>query len=205
MTRLTSAGAGAAAFFEDTLRYLYMPRFKNREVLSQAIRTGAASRDFFATAYGQSGEKFEGFKFGSGDILFDNTLLLIEPETAKVYEDANRPAPPSDVPAEPTPPVIGGGATPVLKVLEPQLGGAPVTPKPRSCHASVDVPPATAKMRLVQLADEIGSVLSSDPNASVRLVVEISAEYPEGASDTVKRTVSENPGSLGLKNADWWK
>ena len=49
------SAAGAAAFFEDTLRYLYMPRLKNRDVLAQAIKTGAASRDFFGTAYGQSG------------------------------------------------------------------------------------------------------------------------------------------------------
>ena len=56
--------AGAMAFWEDTLRYLYLPRLRNRDVLSQAIRSGAASRDFFGTAYGQSGETFEGFQFG---------------------------------------------------------------------------------------------------------------------------------------------
>jgi uncharacterized protein len=58
-------------------------------------------------------------------------------------------------------------------------------------------------MRLVQLADEIVSVLASDPNANIRLTVEISAEFPAGASDTVKRAVSENARSLGLKTADW--
>ena len=58
-------------------------------------------------------------------------------------------------------------------------------------------------MRLVQIADEIVSVLCSDPNARVRLVVEMSAEFPEGASDTVKRAVFENARSLGLKSADW--
>ena len=58
-------------------------------------------------------------------------------------------------------------------------------------------------MRLVQITDEIASVLYSDPNASVRLVVEISAEFPEGASNTVKQAVSENARSLELKNADW--
>jgi hypothetical protein len=36
----------------------------------------------------------------------------------------------------------------------------------------------------------------------VKLVVEISAEFPEGATDTVKRAVSENAHSLGLKTAD---
>ena len=75
--------------------------------------------------------------------------------------------------------------------------------KPTSFYGSAEVPTATAKMRLVQIADEIVSVLCSDPNASVRLVVEISAEFPEGASDTVKRAVSENARSLELKSADW--
>jgi hypothetical protein len=58
-------------------------------------------------------------------------------------------------------------------------------------------------MRLVQIADEIVSVLSSDPNTNIRLTVEISADFPSGASDTVKRAVSENARSLGLKTADW--
>lgn len=58
-------------------------------------------------------------------------------------------------------------------------------------------------MRLVQIAEEIVSVLTSDPNATVRLVVEISAEFPDGVGDGVRRAVSENARSLGLKSADW--
>jgi hypothetical protein len=34
-------------------------------VLAHAIHIGAKSRDFFGTAYGQSGETFEGFQFGN--------------------------------------------------------------------------------------------------------------------------------------------
>ena len=95
--------AKAAAFFEDTLRYLYMPRLKSRDVLAQAIQAGAKSRDFFGTAYGENGEKFEGFQFGEGNIVLDNSLLLIEPEAAKAYEEANRPAP------KPTAPEVRNG------------------------------------------------------------------------------------------------
>jgi len=58
-------------------------------------------------------------------------------------------------------------------------------------------------MRLVQIAEEIVSVLVSDPNAAVKVVVEISAEFPDGAKDQLKRAVSENVRSLGLKSADW--
>ena len=93
-------------------------------------------------------------------------------------------------------------------------GGAPQPPpqpttltpgaaKPRSFHGTAEVPAATAKMRFVQLADEIVSILNSDPSAAVKLVVEISADFPEGATDTVKRAVSESARTLGLKSADW--
>jgi hypothetical protein len=74
---------------------------------------------------------------------------------------------------------------------------------PRSFHGTVEVAPATAKMRMVQIADEIIAVLGSDPNASVKVVVEIAAEFPDGAKDAVKRAVSENARTLGLKSADW--
>jgi hypothetical protein len=48
-------------------------------------RSGAGSRDFFGTAYGEACGKFEGFQFGEGDVSVNDTLLLIEPETAKQY------------------------------------------------------------------------------------------------------------------------
>jgi hypothetical protein len=58
-------------------------------------------------------------------------------------------------------------------------------------------------MRLTQLAEEIINVLVSDPNAVVKVTVEIQAEFPNGVSDQVKRAVSENSKSLGLKANDW--
>ena len=194
--------AGAAAFFEDTLRYLYMPRFKNRDVLGQAIRSGASSRDFFGTAYGQSGESFDGFQLGTSNVIFDDTLLLIEPVAAAAYEEAHGAAEPPPVPTL-------GGATGVSDVSQetgptPPPGTGGVAPaKPRSFYATANVSPVTAKMRLVELAEEIVSVLASDPNASVRLVVEISADFPEGVSESMKRAVSENARSLGITKEAW--
>lgn len=191
---------GAAAFFEDTLRYLYMPRFKNRDVLAQAIRAGAASRDFFGTAYGQSGTTFDGFQLGSGNVIFDDTLLLIEPTAAAAYEAANR-APVPELTLTPNQPPGGTSGSPQSGVAPPVTGS--VATKPRAFHATAVVPAATAKMRLVEIAEEIVSVLASDPNATVRLAVEISAEFPDGASESMKRAVSENARSLGISKADW--
>jgi uncharacterized protein len=195
--------AGAMAFWEDTLRYLYLPRLKDRNVLVQAIRTGAGSKDFFGTAYGQHDGKFDGFQLGSStNVQLDDTLLLIEPDAANRYEESEtkRDMGRQDSPANVTQPGLAGNRS---GSSEGPTAVAPSEARPRSFHGTVEVAPATAKMRLVQLADEIISVLGSDPNGSVRVVVEISAEFPDGAKDAVKRAVSENARSLGLKSADW--
>ena len=42
---------------------------------------------------------------------------------------------------------------------------------------------AAAKMRPVQLAKEIVAVLGSDPNAAVRVAVDIAADFPDGVTD----------------------
>lgn len=197
--------ARAMAFWEDSLRYLYLPRLKDKEVLAHAIRAGAASRDFFATAYGENEGGFHGFQFGNGRIQVDDTLLLIEPEFARQYEASHTPAAVS----------APGTATPDARAVPsatPSTGstavpGTPATlpgsPQPKSFHGTAEVPPATAKMRLVQIADEIISLLISDPHASVKVTLEISADFPNGAKDSIKRAVSENARTLGLKTADW--
>ena len=193
----------AADFWEDTLRYLYLPRLKDRGVIAQAIVKGAGTRDFFGTAYGQSGDKFEGFKLGDANVQFDDTLLLIDPDAAKAYEAARpptvppgptspglrppEPTPPGPIPPEPTPPV-----TPV-----------PGVPKAKSFHGNIAVNASAAKMRLVQVAEEIIAVLAADPNAEVKVTLEIDVSFPNGANDQTKRAVSENAKTLGFKNADW--
>jgi hypothetical protein len=197
----------ASTFWEDTLRYLYLPRLKNHDVLLQAIQAGAASQDFFGSAYGQTSGKYEGFQYGSGFIQIDDTLLLIEPSAAKLYHEAQAAVASRLVKTNGEQTQAGGqaGATTPTADNGPRAGSmsAFVAQAPKSFHGTADVSPATAKMRLVQIADEIVALLASDPNASVKVVVEISAEFPEGAKDTIKRAVSENANSLGLKSADW--
>ncbi|NQV28473.1 MAG: hypothetical protein HQ518_29320 [Rhodopirellula sp.] len=58
-------------------------------------------------------------------------------------------------------------------------------------------------MWLVQVADEIISLLDSDPNTTLNLTLDIQATFPNGASDQIKWAVNENANSLGFKNADW--
>lgn len=188
----------AADFWEDTLRYLYLPRLKDRGVLAQAIVKGAGTRDFYGTAYSQVGEKFEGFKLGDANVQLDDTLLLIVAEAAKAYEVAHPPAIPPVPPRPDEPPI----KDPLIKDPPPEK--PPVgAPKAKSFHGNVAINASAAKMRLVQVAEEIIAVLAADPNADVKVTVEIQASFPDGAQDQTKRAVSENAKTLGFKNADW--
>lgn len=201
----------AITFWEDSLRYLYLPRLKNRRVLEQAIVKGAGSKDFFGTAYGQAGDKYDGFKFGDSNVQLDDTLLLIEPSAANEYEAsiAEPPPGPDPVPGGGDDPSPGGGTTPVPGggSTGGGTGGGGTQPTPsekaKAFYGSVEITPATAKMGMVQVADEIINLLSSDPNASLKITVEINAEFPEGASDQIKRAVSENANSLGFSTKSW--
>jgi len=200
------AAVKAADFWEDTLRYLYLARLKDRGVLAQALVKGAGTRDFFGTAYGQTGTKFEGFRLGDANVQFDDTLLLIDPDAAKAYEIAQ----PRATPAEPTSsnplqpgPIPPGLVVPGQTPTDPTQPGSTPQRKAKAFYGSADVTPATAKVRLVQIAEEIIAILGSDPNATVKVTVEINAAFPDGASDQVKRAVTENASHLGFKSKTW--
>ncbi len=198
----------AAAVWEDMQKYLYLPRLKARSVLEQAITKGAATADFFGTAYGQSGESFQGFKLADANVQFDDTLLLIEPKAAAQYAaafaekaarqleqqagsaGASAPASVDTGRGRPT----GGGSGPALTSQ---------TTRARVFIGAIDVNAATAKMKLVQIAEELIAVLVTDPTALVRVTVEISADFPNGASEQTKRVVSENATALGLRTKLW--
>jgi len=203
----------AAAVWEDMQRYFYLPRLRRRAVLEQAISKGVASRDFFGTAYGQTDDRYEGFKLGDPSVQFDDTLLLIEPEAALAYETARKksaPPPPVEQPTPPSPrpelstPVEARGTVDVKgRTAVQQSLFTASTPKAKAFFGSVDVNATTAKMKLVSIAEEIIGVLAADPNARVRVTVEITAEFPDGASETTKRAVTENSAALGFKNRSW--
>jgi predicted AAA+ superfamily ATPase len=213
-----AVAARAAAVWEDMQRYLYMHRLARRGVLEQAIVQGAATTDFFGTAYGQSGERFEGFKLGDANVQFDDTLLLIEPAAAAAYQAAQKQAAPvqasggdaavQTVPSGATAGRAGGGVAPQpgARAGSPDTSGVQAgvqAARAKTFFGSVDVNATTAKMKLVAIAEEIISVLAADPNATVQVTLEISADFPAGASDQTRRTVSENATALGFKSKSW--
>jgi len=196
----------AKVFWEDSLKYLYLPRLRSHDVLAGAIRAGAASRDFFGTAYGHADGKYEGFHFGKGGATFGDSVLLIAPEAAAQYE-SSIPAPATAAglaPAHGTPSSSGGSAKGGggTDLFSTSSGGTPPA-RAKNFRGSVEVPATLAKSRLNTIAEEVIALLASDPNATVRVTLEVDAGFPDGASDAIRRGVSENATNLGFKAKDW--
>ncbi|MGV8121824.1 MAG: DUF1156 domain-containing protein [Candidatus Xenobiia bacterium LiM19] len=211
LSEQTHPAAGAMAFYEDTQRYFYLPRLKTRKTLEQAIIKGAGTMDFFGTALGKSDSVYEGFKLGDSNVQLDDTLLLIEPGEAASYAEQ------LTLKAAQKPVTVSGGsqtepASPVAPISVPTPGAGTITvpvvslqetARAKAFYGSVEVNAGAAKMRLSELADEIIAVLASDPQAKVKITLEINAEFPQGADEQIRRVVSENANSLGFKNKTW--
>ena len=60
-----------------------------------------------------------------------------------------------------------------------------------------------AKLKLVQVAEEIVSALLMEANADVQVTVEVSAEFPGGVSDETRRVVTENASSVEFGVSEW--
>ncbi|ESY27443.1 Swt1 family HEPN domain-containing protein [Mesorhizobium sp. LNJC391B00] len=184
---------------DDFARYLYLPRVAGPEVLAQAIRDGIAlltwRTDTFAYAenYDEAAGRYRGLRFGQGvAIAPDSAGLLVKPEVAARQLEA-------EVPVSPTPtPSPGGG----MDEPRPSPGGPDPTPSPpvaqqlRRYHGSVRVDPTRAGRDAGRIADEIIAHLAGQIGADVTVTIEIEARLPNGATDQLVRTVTENSRTL---------
>lgn len=203
----------AQTVWQDTLKFLYLPRLRSHSVFEQAIQQGVVSQDFFGTALGVTEGGYEGFQLGVPHVQVDESLLLIEPGTARSYHLSQTATPTvregTPTPAESGPDELsrassaarqgGVGPVPYAATAAPQSGSQRMF----SFHGSVEVNAATAKARLMQIADEVINALTSDPMAKVTVNLEISADFPQGASEQVRRAVSENAANLKFKTSEW--
>jgi len=195
--------------WNDMLCYLYLPRLHSRQTFEQTIQKGATSKDFFGTAYGEHEGRYDGFVLGDANVQLDDTLLLIEPCEAASYATALENERAVVTPSDPTTTVNESGASTSGSVADPTstetttLTTEPVKPPIRAFHGSVDVNPSMAKFKLTDISNEIIALLTRDPNADVRVTLEISANFPDGASEQIRRSVSENANSLTFKSQHW--
>ena len=184
---------------DDFARYLYLPRIAGPEVLLQAIRDGIALLTWradtfgFAESFDDAASRYRGLRGGQGVMISaDSAGLLVKPEVAAKQLDAEVP-----VPGTPTPsPEPGGkGPTPGPGVPDP----APAPPAAqvlRRFHGSVRLDSSRVGRDAGRIADEVIAHLAGQMGAEVTVTIEIEARLPNGATDQLVRTVTENSRTL---------
>ncbi|MEX2662439.1 MAG: DUF499 domain-containing protein [Vicinamibacterales bacterium] len=184
---------------EDWSRYVYLPRLKDADVLMNAIRDGVAlttwEQDGFAYAEGwdEKARRYQALRAGQQlpSIDPDGQGLLVRPELARRQIDAEAVASP---PPELSPGPGTDGATPTTGPK----------PKPeariRRFHGRVPLNPLRVGTDAGKIGDEVLSHLAGLANADVTVTLEITANLPDGASDHVVRTVTENCRTLKFES-----
>jgi hypothetical protein len=198
---------------EDFGRYLYLPRLKEPSVLLGAIRDGLGlltwEKDSFAYAdsYDEAAGRFRGLRGGQQVLIVDSDArgLLVKSAVARKQLDAEQ-TPATALPGAQPSATPGGGTEGTAPTTTTQTRAEEIeAAKPKRFHGSVELDPTRVGRDASRIADEVISHLSGLVGANVTVTLEIEAEIPNGAPDTVVRTVTENSRTLKFKNQGFEK
>lgn len=189
---------------EDFARYLYLPRLQCPEVLIEAIRNGLGlltwEQDTFAYAesYDETNGRYRGLRAAQQVMIQDSNApgLLVKPDIARRQLEAESPPPASAGDQS----RVGGDNT-LMKpgpgtVITPPPGGPIAPPRPRRFHGNVKLDPMRAGRDAGRIADEVIAHLTGIVGADVTVTLEINAEIPDGATEQIVRTITENARTL---------
>jgi hypothetical protein len=181
---------------EDFARYIYLPRLRDPSVLLDAICEGVGMLTWegdtfaFADSYDSVAERYVGLRGGCSIAIHDadSPGMVVKHDVAKAQLAKEIPAsPPSDVGTG------GASETPTLPV-------PPVKKQVNRFYGTVSLDSARVGRDASRVADEVISHLVALMGSDVSVTLEISATLPEGVSDNIVRTVTENSKTLKFTN-----
>ena len=182
---------GLKRVWECFATYLYLPRLCNSEVLLDTVREGLRTQEYFG--YADSVDvngRYIGLQFGSASrsIYLDDQSVLVKPDAAQKQLEIDTAPPEIDDP--PGPPYIpggGGGTTPPP---------APLDSPPKRFYGSINLDSIRALRDAQQVIEEVVQHLTSLPNATVSVTMEIQAVTSEGFPKDTVDTVKANCQTL---------
>jgi hypothetical protein len=179
---------------DDFARYLYLPRLAGPEVLIQAMKTGLELLTWetetfaYAESYDEAATRYRGLRAGrTVSVSADDNGLLVNPDVARKQMDVDAPPP-----QPPRPPRGGDDDEPA----PPSPPPPPAERKLRRFHGTANLDPARVGRDAGRIAEEVIANLAGQVGADVTVTIEIEALLPNGASDQIVRTVTENCSSL---------
>ncbi len=194
--------------WEYLASYLYLPRLKNSEVLLHAVQQGVSALSWqesfaYASGWDETKQRYLGLKAGPSEpitVTLTDQSLLVKPAIAVQQLALDQASvPPTKTQAGP-------------ESLQPSIMPPPLSPNPkpdlppppikqiRRFHSTVKLDPMRLNRDAGQIANEVLQHLNSLVGAEVEVVLEIQARIPDGVSENVMRTVSENCRTLRFSN-----
>jgi hypothetical protein len=195
---------------EDLARYLYLPRFRDEDVLLAAIRDGIEqltwlSETFaYAEGWDDAHHRYKGLKAGqSTRVLIDAQSVLVKSSVAVAQMEADTTGKAATADDSSGRGALSTGQTSDMRVKSVEgatLAISQPAPQLKRFHASVTIDPLRLGRDASQIAEEIVQHLTRILGAQVEITLEIQAELPEGASEKLVRDVTENCRTLRFKN-----
>jgi hypothetical protein len=197
---------GVKQLVDDFMKYLYLPRVKNAQVILDAIQDGVSrltwANDSFAYAdfYDAAADRYRGLEGGRRPVVQLNaTSVVVKPGIAAEQMRKDSAPSTSVTPAS----SAAGGGSPVLAGVSGDGPGAPTkqpaSPQPivmRRFHGSATIDAARLSRDVDVIASSVVAHLAGLLDAKVNITIEIDANIPSGAPDNVVRTVTENCRTL---------
>jgi predicted AAA+ superfamily ATPase len=191
--------------WDDFTTYLYLPKFRDENILLSAIQDGVSliswdSETFaYADGYDEAKNRYIGLRAGINiSINMDKESVLVKKESAQaqIKEELKRASEATATGGEAV--IAGTGSEGETETTEPQIPKE--KPAPRRFHGTITLEPSRMARDAGVIAQEIVQHLLSQPDSNVQITLEIQTHIPEGASDGLVRTVTENCRTLNFDN-----
>ena len=182
-------------------RYTYLPRVKNRSVLSKAVHAAVSAMSPGPFAYAERWDEAKDIYVGmaisgasTAQVMIDGESVIIRPEVA----DQHRLKQTAAVPGEGQASTEENGE----KTTTQPAPGTPVTSpaerNPTRFYGTAMISPERPARDIHQIVEAIIEQLTTLPDADVSIKLEIDAEVSSGLDRAKVRTLVENATTLGF-------
>lgn len=182
-------------------RYTYLPRIKNRSVLSKAVHAAVSGMLPGPFAYAERWDEAKGSYVGlaiseaaNAQIVIDNESVIIKPDVAEQHLQKQAAA----ATADSTAPSVTGDSNPTPQLPSDTSIAPPTERRPTRFHGTVMISPERPAREIHQIVEAIIEQLTTLPGADVSIKLEIDAEVSSGLDHAKVRTLIENATTLGF-------
>lgn len=179
--------------WESLATYLYLPRLRNSEVLLATVQEGIHTREWFgyANSVDEDG-RYVGLQCGSASdsIYLDDESVLVKSDVAAKQLEANAEPPPEADPLKPT------SSTREDDKPTPKPTDPPPDVRPKRFYGAVNLDSMRVVRDAQQIVEEVVQHLTSLPDATVEVTMEIQATTSDGFPEDAVHTVTENCRTL---------